>query len=86
MAKDDALQSRVADLAVRSRARSAQQLARDRADFGDDIATLAAFRDVFGPDCRLLWAHNGQRAIGKPQPRGVVCAVGDGKTVKVKRA
>ena len=75
-----------ADPPLRSRARSAQQLARDRADFGDDIATLGAFRHVFGPDCRLLWAHNGQRAIGKRPERGVVCAVGDGKTVKVKRA
>lgn len=86
MKQVDPLQSRVADLALRSRERSEQQLARDRADFADDIATLAAFRHVFGPGCRLRWAHNGQRAIGQSQPRGVVCAVGDGKPAKVRRA
>ena len=85
---NDPLQSRVADLALRSRERSEQQLARDRADFADDIATLAAFRHVFGPGCRLRWAHNGTRAIGQ-RPRGyVVCAIGTGapqERRKVKR-
>ena len=75
-----------ADPPLRSRARSAQQLARDRQDFGDDIAHLAAFRHVFGPGCKLLWAHNGTRAIGKRPGGYVVCAVGDGKVIKVKRA
>ena len=74
---------------LRSRERSEQQLSRDRADFADDIATLAAFRHVFGADCRLRWAHNGTRAIGQ-RPRGyVVCATGTGapqERIKVKRA
>ncbi len=84
----DEVSPRSAHPPLRSRERSEQQLARDRADFADDIATLAAFRHVFGPGCRLRWAHNGTRAIGQ-RPRGhVVCAIGTGAPQewrKVKR-